>query len=298
MDDALLMLVFNRPGPTRRVFEEVRKRRPTRLYVAADGPREGREDDVQACTAVREIFDEIDWPCELSTRFRDVNLGCGPGVAEAVTWFFECEKRGIILEDDCLPAPDFFPYCSEMLERYQGVDEVMHVNGNSFGAPSRMFRGHSIGYSSFPQVWGWASWAEAWKGYQFEVPEREVDDLDVPPGIPEALWSRFVRRFRDITNTWDFQWQFAVMRRGGLCTCPSSNLIANIGFGEGATHTLRSGSPKAGLQTGRLELPLRLPDELVPDPALNAHYARWMTEEGGTRQRVRSLLRRLLGRTG
>ena len=42
---AVLFLVFNRPDTTKEVFEKIRLAKPSRLYVAGDGPREGHKDD-------------------------------------------------------------------------------------------------------------------------------------------------------------------------------------------------------------------------------------------------------------
>ena len=39
MQSPVLFLIFNRPDTTERVFEEIRKAQPPRLYIAADGPR-------------------------------------------------------------------------------------------------------------------------------------------------------------------------------------------------------------------------------------------------------------------
>ena len=107
---AVLFLVFNRPDTTRQVFEAIRQAKPPRLYVAADGPREGKLGEVERVKEVRTIATAVDWPCEVKTLFRDKNLGCKKGVSSAITWFFEQEKQGIILEDDCLPHLDFFSF--------------------------------------------------------------------------------------------------------------------------------------------------------------------------------------------
>src|ERR1044071_2624296 len=97
---AVLFVVFARPDTTARVFDMIRKVRPAKLYVAADGPRPGKEGDKEHCEEVRKIATNIDWPCELRTLFRDTNLGCGEAVCSAISWFFEHEEEGIILEDD------------------------------------------------------------------------------------------------------------------------------------------------------------------------------------------------------
>jgi len=105
---AVLFLVFNRPGTTAKVFEAIRKARPPRLYVAADAARASREGEAERVALVREIATDVDWPCEVLTLFREENLGCKYAVSDGITWFFEHEEQGIILEDDCLPNQSFF----------------------------------------------------------------------------------------------------------------------------------------------------------------------------------------------
>ena len=104
----ILFLVFNRPETTAIVFNVIREAKPSRLYVASDGPREDRENESVLVDAVRKISTTVDWPCEVMTLFRDNNLGCKQAVSGAISWFFDHEQEGIVLEDDCVPHPDFF----------------------------------------------------------------------------------------------------------------------------------------------------------------------------------------------
>src|SRR5262245_51659987 len=105
----ILFLVFNRPETTVQVFQRIREIQPTKLFVAADGPRPGKEGEQEKCDAVRKlILNGIDWSCDVKTLFRDHNLGCGNAVSGAITWFFQNAEEGIILEDDTLPDPSFF----------------------------------------------------------------------------------------------------------------------------------------------------------------------------------------------
>ncbi|MFP4332877.1 MAG: hypothetical protein ACLFQJ_06210, partial [Campylobacterales bacterium] len=127
---AVLFLVFNRLDTTKQVFEAIRQAKPPRLYVAADGAREAKEGEDQKVKAIREyILQHIDWDCEVKTLFREKNLGCKIAVSSAITWFFENEEMGIILEDDCLPSQSFFWFCEELLERYKDDMRIMMVSG-------------------------------------------------------------------------------------------------------------------------------------------------------------------------
>src|SRR5664280_431390 len=129
MKSPLLLLVFNRPDTTRKVFEAIRAARPPRLYVAADGPRPNRPGEAERCEDARRIVSAVDWPCDMKLRFREANLGCRKGVADGVNWFFECEKEGVVLEDDVLPLPGFFDYCDQLLDRYRENERVAAISG-------------------------------------------------------------------------------------------------------------------------------------------------------------------------
>ncbi len=213
LETAILLLIFNRPETTEAVFNSIRSVRPKHLYVAADGPRSGNEADSRRCEEARRIATSVDWPCAAQTLFRDENLGAGPGVASAITWFFDQETEGIILEDDCVPHPSFYRFCEELLSYYRDDPSVMHISGDNFQLGRR--RGPASYYfSRFTHNWGWASWNRAWKHYDFEL-------------IPEE----------DRRHIWDAQWQLSVERNRGLSALPNLNLVQNIGFGGEATHT-------------------------------------------------------------
>ena len=104
----ILFIIFNRLNTTQKVFEVIREIRPKKLFVAADGYRLGVEGEKDKCDEVKKyVLDNIDWPCEIKTLFREKNLGCGKAVSSAITWFFENVEEGIILEDECVPNKDF-----------------------------------------------------------------------------------------------------------------------------------------------------------------------------------------------
>ena len=73
---AVLFLIFNRPETTVKVFERIRAAQPARLYVAADAPRPGNNDDIILCEQTRSIINNVDWQCEVKTLFKEKNEAC------------------------------------------------------------------------------------------------------------------------------------------------------------------------------------------------------------------------------
>jgi hypothetical protein len=243
MDTPLLLIVFNRPDAARAVIESLRGTRPSKLYIAADGPRAGVPGEAERCQDARAAAQAVDWPCDVRTLFSDVNRGVDPAVELAIDWFFEHEEAGIILEDDCIPHPDFFRFSSVLLDRYREESHVMMISGDNFQG-GRCYGDGSYYFSRYPSIWGWATWRRAWKRYDrtlaglpaFE--RRHAIESIIPSASEQRYWLRFFRSLRSGRRTaWDAKWVFSVWDADGVCVTPNVNLVQNIGFGENATHT-------------------------------------------------------------
>lgn len=246
IDTPVLLLIYNRPELTRRVFEEVRRQRPRHLCVVADGPRPGRPDDDERCAATRAVIDGVDWPCVVERDFAERNLGCRARVASGLTWFFGRVDRGIVLEDDCLPHASFFAFCEALLDRHAADSRVMHVAGANF-QNGRCWGDGSYYASSYPTVWGWASWRRAWRSYDLEMAEYPAFlragklRARIPSLRDRAYWlGTFQTMYERRVDTWDHAWTFAIWNRGGVALVPNANLVSNIGFGSEATHTTQA----------------------------------------------------------
>jgi hypothetical protein len=301
----VLFLVFNRPETTARVFEAIRAARPSQLFVAADGPRADRDGEVERCRQVREIATVVDWPCTVTTQFREGNLGCKRAVSSAIDWFFAHVPDGVILEDDCVPDASFFEYASALLERYRDDTRVMSISGDNFIA------GHwrpesSYYFSAFTHIWGWASWRRAWGLYDVEMSDwpaqREGGFLRRKfPESPDsqAYWAAaFDRVSRGEIDTWDYQWAYATFKHGGVSCMPAVNLISNIGFGADATHTRNPEAKLANLPSTALPFPLTHPSEVVVDQAADGWTAQHVFDigSGSVTGNVRRRNRRRHGR--
>lgn len=255
MNFPILFIGFNRPSTSSQVIAAIRAARPERLYFAADGPRAHVAADGPRCAAVRELASTV--PSEVRTLFQSENLGCKRAVERAISWFFENEEWGIILEDDCLPDPSFFPYCEVLLQRYADDERVMTITGNNL-LGSLWKPPQSYYFSKYMHCWGWATWRRAWRLYSPTLVSASSDETIIRRFSPAVGEVRYWRtRFRAVRrgkiNTWDYGWQFSLWDRGGLTATPSVNLVKNIGFATDGTHTTNHHQTLA-LDAQRLEL--------------------------------------------
>jgi len=244
MNVPVLYLVFNRPDHTRETFKALSKIKPAFLFIAADGPREGNERDVQSCAEVRKIVSDITWPCEVKTLYREKNLGTKYAVSSAIDWFFTNVEEGIILEDDCIPHPDFYSFVAAMLEKYRSMPRIMHINGTNLLKGKRIVKGSSYYFSNFCHPWGWATWKRAWKLNDIamkdfpEYPkEKLLAALKDDPFVMDYWYNYLSLAYQDKTKSWDYQWFFAFWKSNGLSISPAMNLVTNIGFDENGTNT-------------------------------------------------------------
>lgn len=248
----ILFLIFSRPETTKQVLDRIRAIKPFKLYVAADGPRMDREGEVELCNQTRHIvLDGIDWDCEVRTLFRNENLGCGVAPSEAITWFFQNEEAGIILEDDCLPSFSFFSFAEYCLHKYRDIPQVMHIGGNNYF--DHKWGEATYFYSAYNHIWGWATWRRAWELYNFDLQSFDKKKLYhalnsyFPKSISKGWLKFYDSSLNHIVNNpsqkcdfWDYQWSFSIWLNRGICVYPNVNLVSNIGFGPDATHTLNT----------------------------------------------------------
>ena len=246
VDVPVLIMAFNRPEHLCVLIDRLRMMQPRRVFVAIDGPRPdrvGEAADVQAC---RDLVASIDWNCEVRTLAQESNLGCGLGVSTAITWFFSHVEEGIILEDDIIPDPSFFPYCAELLDRYRHDERVFAISGCNF-VPSSAQQEPTAAYrfSRLPHIWGWATWRRSWEQHRLDIsdwrkryPIRRLWS-DVRFSIPGTVFwaAMFEMLARNQIDTWDGQLALAALAGRQLTATSNVNLVENIGFGSTATHT-------------------------------------------------------------
>lgn len=237
----ILLIIFNRPETTLKVFERIRAQQPQYLYIAADGARPDNADDKILCEQCRDVIKLIDWKCQVRSLFKEENVGSKYGVSSAITWLFEHEEMGIILEDDCIPSDSFFTFCELLLFRFKDNDRVMHITGSNLNDEVKFGVG-SYYYSNYPNVWGWATWRRAWKLMDLELTDNDFYISLIKNRFQyiseRTFWhSRLMLVKAGIVDAWDYQWMFSIWKANGLCLNSNYNLVTNIGFGEKSTHT-------------------------------------------------------------
>ena len=262
----VVFIIFNRADTAQKVFDRIRRVKPPKLFVIADGPRADRPGEAEKCAATRAIIEQVDWECEVFKNYSDIKLGCRQRIgATGLPWVFDHVEEAIILEDDCLPHITFFRFCQELLERYRHDERVMAICGTNHLIEWKS-KLQSYHFSYHFNTWGWASWRRVWT--QFDVDMKLWANPEVKERVRDYIMDQrqylerqqfFDRTYGENLDIWGYQMAFLCLSQSGMSVIPSRNLIANIGFNKDATNTSSVKDIRANLPIYPSSFPLTEP---------------------------------------
>lgn len=266
MDIPVVLIMYHRPDMTAKVISSLRDVKPSEIFVIADGPKNPA--DAENCKKTRGLIDSIDWKCKIYKNYSSKNLGLRERVVSGLNWVFTKVDKAIILEDDLSIDKSFYRFCAEMLYKYKDNKKIISITGDNFLFGKYKTK-DSYFFSKYTYSWGWATWRRAWKLYDDtmhdwpELKKHKTFKNILRGYVAKAYWTKiFDLTYQRKINSWAYCWTYTSFARNMLTIVPSYNLVSNIGFGSGATHTsLRSNV--FGIPISTMDFPMRHPKEVV-----------------------------------
>ncbi|MBO5334272.1 MAG: glycosyltransferase family 2 protein [Clostridia bacterium] len=290
VDIPVALIFFNRDDTLKSVFEQVRKAKPSKLFLIQDGARENREDDIEGIAACRKVVENVDWECEIFKNYSEENLGCGRRVSSGISWVFESVDRAIILEDDCVIEPTFINFCDELLEKYKDDERVAMISAlNHF--VDWDCGDNSYFFAKTGAIAAWATWKRVWDNFDFTI--KYYNDDYVKKVIKSSFNHKYAANARmknwqsiyergqkgEKIRYWGPQFGFLKYRTTALSIVPSHTLSSNVGVGPKATFSgmgaefmKKSMRPWFFQKTRPMEFPLKHPVTILPDCEYDKKY--------------------------
>ena len=289
------IVFFNRLDPLKRLVDRLAEVRPSKVYLISDGPREGREGESGKVADCREFMRKLPWPCEIRENFAEKNMGCRGRVTSGLDWVFENEEKAIILEDDCIPEPEFFPWVEKMLGRYKDEKKVLSVSGTNL-RPQLCDQSVDSVFSKYSMIWGWATWRRAWA-------KNDKNLALFPDACKRHHFRKWLGKWRaewywrylltHVQSSWGYRWAFTHFANEAYCVLPPVNLVENIGMtGVEATHT--SSNP---YDLAKVAKQWKMPNSKPITMVANARLDRWIDDNFFSRSllgRIKWLLKKVV----
>ena len=305
-DIPILLITFNRPEHTRRVLETIMAAQPKDLYVFQDGARYGNDDDMKKCKEVRWVVESLteEEKVRLHTNYSEKNLGCGAGPMTGITWFFNKVDMGIVMEDDCLPHPDFFSYCEELLLRYRDDEKVRFINSTLYD--NRWQCEASYDFSRYMVTGAWAGWRRTWQGFDLDLEDLDARAfrkhvLQLTNNRAEANWwfsiVKEIQQDKGKKSYWDYQMQIHLFGDSAMTIHPQCNLVSNIGFDGEGTHTLSNYDNRGNRKVFPI-LPLTHPAKQIVDKKRDAYCWAKAQSKGWPKDTISYIYEKLLWSDG
>ena len=268
MNTPILIITFNRPDFLKKIISVLEKIKPKKIYFKIDGPRQGNKNDEKQILKTKKIINKIQWKCKKIVFESKKNLGSRDNPTRGIDWLFSHEKRGIILEDDCIPNKSFFKYCEELLKKYENNNKISMISGRNNLERTDL---RSSYYFTFGNTWGWATWRRAWKFNDVKLKnwnnkklrKNFYKNLKDYPIFYEILKDRCDKiKKNKIISAWDYQWFFSSISRNMLGVIPRVNLVKNIGFDKRSTHT-KNNNKIHSIKSYKINFPLKHNNEFL-----------------------------------
>ncbi len=281
-DIPIVLIIFKRKDTVLQIIERLKEVNAKKIYLVSDQGR--NEEEIRKVSEARKAVEAaIDWNCEIVKNYAEHNRGVYGNIALGAKWVFEREKWAIFLEDDNLPELTFFPYCEELLKRYENDTRIMWICGTNYLGKYQPQDGASYMFTKHMLPCGWASWA--WKFLNYYdgeiklfrdsyVRNRFLNDFPnkAMRNVYEAPLLRYEKELSQgkYPYSWDYQMCLTVRVNSMFGISPICNQIRNIGVDMDSEHGGNSMNKImtrrfCGMPSFPLEIPLKHPKAIMTD---------------------------------
>lgn len=279
MNIGVIVFSYNRSRHLKKVIDGLKKNRGvSKLYIFQDGLK--CEEHRVEWERVHSVIKEINW-CQVEYKLSPYNKGLAKSIVDGVNSVFADNNAVIVLEDDCVPHPQFMEYMTNALKKYEMNKKVYHI-GASSEPVDVVPNGTDAYFLGRINSWGWGTWKDRWE--QFSNDYKMLGKVKADPELNDwfKLWgqdleSHILGNIYGTTDTWAAFWALTVIIKKGYCMSPYESLINNIGFDGTGVHC---GNNESRLKLRKEEklTPISLPDmpEMVKDyKKVFANYYPW-----------------------
>lgn len=238
-DLPVLILGYNRYDKFIRCISSLQAQGIKKIYVSIDGPKNDFDKQIQR--KISNFCSENLSDFNINYKNLKKNFGCRNGPIKGITWFFQENEYGVILEDDVIVSKKCIELFSLLLKEYQYNNNLMSIS--SFNEFTNNDVENLYDVSVF-RSWGWASWSEKWKMHlDFSKKIRNLSLWEIYNLLPKQYrkieTAEIIKSCQlNLFDAWDYEFNFSHLfnNKKSLTIGGINNYV--YGFDSFSTHTL------------------------------------------------------------
>ena len=264
MKIATILFTYNRSRHTKQVLEALSKNTilPQKFYIFQDGLK--KITNQEEWEAVSDVIRDVSW-CDVEITISERNKGLANSIKSGVSKVLQLYDAVIVLEDDCVPHPQFMEYMIKALKKYEPYKQVYHIGASSEPVDVEE-NGTDAYFMGRINSCGWGTWKDRW--------EQFCNDYTIIAQIKRdehlykwfKLWGEdtegcVLGNIDGTSDSWAAFWALTVMMKKGYCMAPYESFITNIGFDNTGVHS-KDSQPVLKLRSNDKLLEITLPDKI------------------------------------
>lgn len=168
MNIATILFTYNRSRHTKAVLDALSENTilPQTLYIFQDGMKAST--NIEEWEAVSNVIKSVSW-CDTKVIISDKNKGLAKSIKTGVDDVFQSFDAVIVLEDDCVPHPQFMEYMVKALEKYEKNKKVYHIGASSEPVSVEQ-NGTDAYFLGRINSCGWGTWRDRWQEFSNDIP--------------------------------------------------------------------------------------------------------------------------------
>ena len=264
MKIATILFTYNRSRHTKQVLEALSKNTilPQKLYIFQDGLK--KITNQEEWEAVSDVIRDVSW-CDVEITRSERNKGLANSIKSGVSKVLQLYDAVIVLEDDCVPHPQFMEYMIKALKKYEPYKQVYHIGASSEPVDVEE-NGTDAYFMGRINSWGWGTWKDRWE--QFCNDYTMIAQIKRDEHLYKwfKLWGEdtegcVLGNIDGTSDSWAAFWALTVMMKKGYCMAPYESFITNIGFDNTGVHS-KDSQPVLKLRSNDKLLEITLPDKI------------------------------------
>ncbi|WMW22218.1 glycosyltransferase [Methanolobus mangrovi] len=265
----IALFVYNRPEHTRKTLESLINNTEfidSSCYIFCDGAK--NEKDKDSVQTNRELIHSYKLENVIIIENKH-NKGLAKSLVDGINYVFQEHDRIIVLEDDCVPSPDFLHFMNTCLSEYESDERIMNVSAYSPPIEIPEDYPYDIYFSYRFSSWGWGTWKRAWDHYSNDP--KILEKIETSNIIKKKLdrsgldlYPMLKRQINGKLNSWAIFWAINIIMNDGLSINPVKSRIMNIGHDGSGTHC--SSNRRYDVKINKeIKCKLSFPKETEPD---------------------------------